>query len=80
MNLTIPIEIFDTTIAQHGFTKQPGRSPHEAARYVSDIRQLIVLYRNGTVLVQGQRQGTTRAILAELVPEVAPLATQEALF
>jgi hypothetical protein len=53
-------------LEERGFWREPPRSPHEWGRLRSGRGALIVCYRSGTILVQGQYQAQTRGQLGAL--------------
>lgn len=56
-----------------GYIRQPGRNPHERARLRTRGGRLVVIYRSGTVLVQGVYTEATHSILRQFVSEQGAL-------
>jgi hypothetical protein len=53
-------------LEQHGYTAGPGRSSYEASRW-SKARSLLVVYHNGTILMQGADTVTPRRLFDSLI-------------
>lgn len=66
-------------LRQAGYTQEPGRSQHERARMTCQVKRLhhavVVIYRNGTTLIQGSPKGQAHAhdIFEALVDEGVPV-------
>ena len=58
-------------LRQQGYQEQPGRSQYEHARLIYTLsrtrRAVVVVYRNRTVLIQGDGRDHAHAALAALV-------------
>ena len=55
-----------TILVQNGYASIPTTSVYEATRYQRE-RSIIILYHNGTVLLQGSDLETPRRLFAKLV-------------
>lgn len=58
-------------LTEQGYTTEDPRSAHEYLR-LHKARSLIVVYHNGTVLLQGADTETPRLLLDALLGEAAP--------
>lgn len=53
-------------LEEHDYCNIPAKSQYEAARY-QRARSILVIYHNGTVLLQGADLDTPRALFATLM-------------
>lgn len=59
-----------TWLIEQGYTAEDSRSGHEYLRF-RKARSLLVVYHNGTVLLQGADTETPRQLLDSLIGEAA---------
>ena len=59
----------ETILFQNGYQDISTKSPYEAARYQWQ-RSIVILYHNGTVLLQGADLHTPRQLFAKLITRI----------
>lgn len=62
--------VFSAWLTEQGYTTEDPRSPHEYLRF-RKAKSLLVVYHNGTVLLQGADTRTPHALFSTLVQEEA---------
>lgn len=63
--------MFSVWLTEQGYATEDPRSAHEYLR-LRKVRSLLVVYHNGTILLQGADTETPRRLLDTLTGEAAP--------